>query len=72
MASWKQLQNLRKCKNQFRHNWIDDGIAEGKGETYCYTCKKCRKKKIKASTYSSVYYGENGNYIGRTAPECVG
>ena len=71
MASWKQIQNLNKCRNQFRHKWIDEGKAKDGYNNYCYTCAKCGKKKIKQSTYSASYYDENGKYTGGTASECV-
>ena len=71
MASWKQIQNLHKCKNKFRHKWIDEGKEKDGYNNYCYTCKKCGKKKIKQSAYSASYYDEKSNYIGSLAPECV-
>ena len=70
MASLAQIRNLRKCKNQFRHKWIDKGKRDTGCENYDFVCKKCKKGKIKSSTYSSSYYDENGEYIGNTAPEC--
>lgn len=62
---------MKISKNQFRHKWADDGKEKDGNETYCYTCKKCGKKKIKASTYSADYYDENGKHIGNLAPNCI-
>lgn len=68
MASRAQLRNLQKCKNKFRHKWIDNGGK--KRPVYCYTCAICGQNKIKSSTYHSTYYDNNMNYIGSLAPEC--
>lgn len=61
---------MNKSKNKYRHKWIDDGKAAGSGETYIYTCKHCRQKKVKLDFVSANYYDENGKLIGGIAPEC--
>lgn len=72
MATWRQLQNLKKCVNQFRHRWIDRGREAGRGDTYDYYCKYCRAERIKVTAYSSVYRraGAIDEWQER-APECV-
>jgi len=71
MATWNQLQNLKKCKNKYRHKRQDIGKEETGYETFEYYCKKCGKKKIKVDAYSAKYYDEEGNFLSRRAPECV-
>lgn len=71
MASIAQIKNLRKCKNKYRHRWIDEGLRDSGFASYSYICKYCAQRKIKASAYAASYYDRSGKLIGNIAPECV-
>ena len=71
MAFKNIIPPAKRCKNKFRHHWIDDGKSQGI-ELYVYTCKKCKKRRIKNDSFSMSYYDEQNNYLGSLAPDCVG
>jgi len=70
MATWAQLQNLKKCRNVFRHKWVDKGKRDNGSPTYDYECKVCGRRKIKCDTYHSIYYEVDGTPLGGLAPDC--
>lgn len=70
MAFKNLIPPVKRCKNKFRHDWIDDGKSQGI-ELYKYTCPRCGQKRIKNDSFSMSYYDKDLNFIGTRAPECV-
>ena len=70
MATWKQIQNLHKCKNEYRHRWIDKGRERDGHDTYDYYCKFCAARRIKESSYHMSYQVNGGEWT-HLAPDCV-
>lgn len=72
MATFAQIRNLHKCRNQYRHRWIDKGREKNGIDNYDYYCKfGCGTRRIKASAYDYEYWVAGEKEPRRLAPDCV-
>ena len=70
MATIKQIENLHKCPNKYRHRWIDKGREKNGIDTYDYYCKFCEARRIKCSAYHMEYRTKGNEETLFLAPEC--
>lgn len=56
---------MKRSSNKYRHRWMDEGVAEGKGENHIYTCVNCGRQRIKSDFLSYVYSNGEGKMNNR-------